>query len=821
MRGDVFSRRRPLEFSFSAELGAGAQPDPARGLATARELHLQGRYDEALDRLQDLLGDAASTPEAADRTRAAALLRAWCLIEHKDHDGALAWLDTAVAHKLLAADELQVRILRWHVDLFQERYESVEQGVIEALSRVADTPTVEHAELRLLLGAALRWRGRLQDALSHVEYACSAFTVLAEPGRCAVATNFLGWTCVSLGRFEEARRWFEKALALNDGLGARLRVAQNYQNLAIVCYKQGDYATAVELLEQEIATVGERCDMLARARIALGNVRRLQGLYEEASRELHQGWRHAVDAELSREQALALEFLGDVQRDAGLPAEARTYYARSMKIAGRLAPRGDLVMELRRREGECFDLEGRHEEALAVLDDARALCTEVGDDYEAAVTRRCRAENAANLGRWSHAQDLADRAVADLESLRARHERMVAAHTAARLRLRRLDSDTTTSSTRNRRLLDEAWNHALVAHRLDTDLEGTPLREGIAATVAELARRRLPDGPPPPQPGTVFSARRAPATRIVAASPAMREVLRRCDGFARYDGPVLVMGETGSGKELLAQRLHEHGPRTGGPFRRLDCAAAPPGDLARELFGSGDDGGMLERAAGGTLLLTRIDRLEDALQERLLAAVRDGVWRPVGAADDHDLDVRLVATVETVPSDPTPMDRLRPDLYFRLRLMTVAVPPLRERAADVMALMEHFLTRLEGSSLAPREILDPTSLQAVAEHDWPGNAAEVESLAQGLWLRRLQGRPAAVRRQAAGGRSELLFAGQATATAGSTAGMSWDALHGMLTRAAGNKSRVARQLGVSRGTLYRWLDALDPGRAAGADRPPA
>lgn len=528
MRGDVFSRRRPLEFSFSAQPGAASRPDPDRDLATARELYLQGRYDEALERLQDLLDDQRSTVHAPESLCGAALLRAWCLIEHKDHDGALTWLDTAVAHKMLSADDLNVRILRWNVDLFHERYATVESEVVEVLARVADRPTLEHAELRLLLGAAQRWLGRLQDALAHVEYACSAFTVLAEPGRCAVATNFLGWTCVSLGRFEEARRWFEKALALNGGLGARLRVAQNYQNLAIVCYKQGDYAAAVELLEQEIAAVGDRHDMLSRARIALGNVRRLQGRYAEARTELNRAWRHAVDVDLNREQALALEFLGDVQRDAGLPVEARAYYARSMEIACRLAPRGDLVMELRRREGECLDLEGRHEEALAVLDDAQTLCAEVGDEYEAAVTRRCRAVNAAHLGRWNRALELADGAVADCERLHARHERMIAAYTAARLRLRRLDGDAAVGAVRRRSLLDEAWSHALVAHRLDTDLEGTPLREDVAAAVSELARRRLPNGPPPRRRGA--SSRRA-GPRPRASSPP-RPPCGRCCGAA-------------------------------------------------------------------------------------------------------------------------------------------------------------------------------------------------------------------------------------------------------------------------------------------------
>lgn len=791
------------------------------GLATARELYLQGRCEEAVVRLDALLdGGVLARPEAR---RAAALLRGWCLIERRDHDGCLAWLDTAERAGHLAEDDLGANILRWNVLLFHEHYAEVEEAAAAALSRVAVQASVEHAELRLLLGAALRWRGRLADAVAHVEYACSAFTVLGEPGRSAVAANFLGWTCLSQGRLDEARRWFEKALALNAGLGARLRMAQNYQNLAIVCYKQGDYGTAVELLEKELVAAEQRPDMTARARIALGNVLRLQGRWEEARRQLTRAHAVAVEAGLAREQALALEFLGDVHRDEGRPADARRYYERGMAVAHALAPRGDLVMELRRREGECLDLEGRHEDALAVLNNARELCDEVGDAFETAVTLRCLAVNAANLGRWPLAARLLDEAMLGLRRLQARHEQMIAAYHAARFRLRW--ADTGAVASRAATLLEEAWNHALVAHRLDQELEGTPLAAEVAELVAELARRRVGGGEParPGGPAAgLFSAGRAPCSRVVAISPVMRQVLRRCDGFARYEGPVLLLGERGTGKELLAHRIHETSPRSARPLLVLNCATAPGDSLARELFGAVDERGasrgLIERARGGTLLLTSVEALPEAVQERLLLMIRDGTWRPLGSARDRRADVRLIATSARDLAELADRGRVRPDLYFRLRLMTVAVPPLRQRPEDVMPLLDHFLSRLEGASLAARTVFDQTGLEALAAHDWPGNGIEVEAVAQQAWLHRDLGRPLSLVRRRRDDRMVLEFAELAQARApgphprGHASGLSWETLNALIVRAGGNKARAARQLGVSRVTLYRWLNQLDPQR---------
>jgi DNA-binding NtrC family response regulator/tetratricopeptide (TPR) repeat protein len=798
----------------------------------ARQQYLAGNIGEALRILDKVFAPDGSwagrgiQPSAG--MREAALLRAWCLIEAKEHQACRRWLDTARSRGCLDPDDRGAAVLELNISLFEENYVLVQDRAEELLAASKDQPGLEQAELRLLLGAALRWQGFAAEAVGHVEYACLAFGFLQEPGREAVAANFLGWTHLTMGKFTEARRWFEKSLQINSGLGAGLRLAQNYQNLAIVCYKQGHYRQAIDLLEKELGLVSERPDMMCRARIALGNVKRLQGDCLAARGSLLEAYSLAAEAGLAREEALALEYLGDVFRDEGHPDEAMRYYQRGLKVAHRLAPRGDLVMELLRREGECLDLGGRHEEALHVLNDSLQLCREVGDRFETAVTLRCLGVNAANLGRWKQATDHLRSALEGLAALGARHEAMLTRRHLARVLMRQID--TGNAGARAARLLDEAWQQALAAQQAHAELGRTALpKEDVDELVNELARRKFTGQEETRRPGP-FSTRHAPCSRVIATSAAMQEVLRRCDGFARYDNPVLITGESGVGKELLARRVHEISARGSKPFIKVACSASSPSVLAREIFGqlASRNGqpeflpGLLAQAEGGTLLLAGIEDLPRHLQDKLMNLFQDSVYRAEGDSRDRRCNVRIIATAREDLGGLVAQGRFRANLHFRLRLMSVPVPPLRERTEDLIPLLEHFLARLEGSSLRARSLFDFQALEAMAMHRWPGNAAEVEAVAQQAWMNRNLGRPVMLRRVEGPLHATLEFTDNADQTRAASpvgeqlnrpthpSGMTWSALMALIERADGNKSKVARHLGISRITLYRWLEQLEP-----------
>jgi DNA-binding NtrC family response regulator/tetratricopeptide (TPR) repeat protein len=812
--------RRPSDMVPAAELPV---------LAEARGLLHQGNVEQALSRLETLFCSSGlwTGPDFisdGSQRREAALLKAWCLIGQKQHAEAELWLETACRNGHLPLEDAGARVIILNRMLCDEKYTQVQLAAEELLNEVTDPADRNHAELRLVLGASLRWQGKLNESVGHLEFACSAFTVLNVPGRAAVAVNFLGWTQLSRGRLDESRRWFEKSLDINTALGARLRMAQNYQNLAIVCYKQGDYGLAIELLEKELGEVTAHPDMTCRAQIALGNVLRMLGEFMTARTALLKAFALAEDQGLAREQILALEFLGDIFRDEGNFSEARTYYDRAMALARPLAPRGDLVGELLRREGECLDHEGRHEEAHQVLSEALEVCKAVGDRFEIAVTRRCLGVNTANLGRWKSAGQLLENALVDLRALAARYEIMIACHRYAQVLVRRIDSGQFVSGkmgTRSGRLLEEAWNQALVAQQLNQELEIPHLREETTEMVSGLARRRLLGQERPVRP-VAFSARRAPATRIVAVSAAMQHVVRRCDGFARYDSPILIRGERGTAKHLLARRTHENSPRGAMPFVSVSCASASPEILARELFGqtaTASSGikslpGLVSQAEGGTLYLRDIEALPRQVQGKLLRLIQENIYRPVGDSRERLANVRIIVSTTADLAGLADDGAFQPNLYFRLKIMSVEVAPLRARAQDIIPVLDHFLTRLEDSPLEARAVFDFQGLETMVGYRWPGNTAEVEAVAQQAWVARNLGRSVSVRmsERPQKDRLEIIEGSDAGSdiNPGHPSGMTWTSLNSLIDRSGGNKAKVARNLGISRITLYRWLKQLDP-----------
>ncbi|HEX4455117.1 MAG TPA: sigma 54-interacting transcriptional regulator, partial [Kofleriaceae bacterium] len=228
--------------------------------------------------------------------------------------------------------------------------------------------------------------------------------------------------------------------------------------------------------------------------------------------------------------------------------------------------------------------------------------------------------------------------------------------------------------------------------------------------------------------------------QIVGRSPAMVRMLDVVDRAAATALPVVIVGESGTGKELVARALHENGPRKAGAFVAINCSAVPEPLLESELFGhvrgaftgaDRDRSGLFEVADGGTLLLDEIADTSMAMQAKLLRVVQDGMIRRVGESKTRQVDVRVIAASQRSLAELVSRGTFREDLRFRLEVITITVPPLRERDGDVPLLVEALLARLCSDKQAPR--LTRAALRALGQHRWPGNVRELENaLARGI-----------------------------------------------------------------------------------------
>jgi DNA-binding NtrC family response regulator len=251
-------------------------------------------------------------------------------------------------------------------------------------------------------------------------------------------------------------------------------------------------------------------------------------------------------------------------------------------------------------------------------------------------------------------------------------------------------------------------------------------RVGIGATILRIERRDAADVHAPALPPVLsFGA-------LVGTSTEMRRLHPLCQRLARSDIPVLIEGETGTGKEALARALHDEGPRSKGPFVVFDCTAVPPALVESELFGHERGAftgavaarqGVFEEAHGGTLLIDEIGDLDPVLQPKLLRAVERGEVRPVGGSRTVQVDLRVLAATRRDLDKEVEAGRFRDDLFHRLVVARVELPPLRKRVGDVRLLAAHFCTQLGGEAHALPESL----LQAWESWSWPGNVRELRN----------------------------------------------------------------------------------------------
>lgn len=303
---------------------------------------------------------------------------------------------------------------------------------------------------------------------------------------------------------------------------------------------------------------------------------------------------------------------------------------------------------------------------------------------------------------------------------------------------------------------------------------------------------------------------------LVSRSPLMQKVLEVLPAIAASPSTVLVLGETGTGKELIARTIHDLSPRREGPFIAVNCGALPDTLLESELFGhkagaftgaTKDKPGRFALAGGGTLFLDEIGEVSPALQVRLLRVLQERTYEPLGATRSETTDARIIVATNKDLAEQTRKGAFREDLYYRVNVVRVELPPLRRRKEDIPLLVEYFIQRFNRLQRKSIEGITAQALSLLMAHQWPGNVRELENMIERSFIMCREGFIDI------GHLPEELTAHGGSITADSDVRSAHDlldaqAIRSALERNGYNRLAAARELGIHKTTLYRRMKKL-------------
>ncbi len=478
------------------------------------------------------------------------------------------------------------------------------------------------------------------------------------------------------------------------------------------------------------------------------------------------------------------------------------------------------LASLRLQAGEAF-------EAIPFLKEAIEACEKCDERFEIGIAQRDLSRAYRELDNFKQALVYSRQSVELFRKMGAKrelgHSQLEAARTRYgwfALKAKEIDLGIHDQDDAPYTHLEEAWSYAIDAYHTYADLEYEP-GQNDCETLMDAMR----------QMGTPVWLRKTPGERrnepeivgnkpFIASAPSMKKLQTMVEIASSTIEPVLITGETGTGKELVARMVHERGERAEAPFVPVNCAAIPETLFEREFFGHAKGAytgaeiakpGLCEEADGGTLFLDEIGDMPSYLQVKLLRLLQEGTYRRLGDPEERHVDLRIIAATNAPLPELIAESRFRQDLYYRLQTLEMQIPPLRERPEDLLALMALFIERAIGEAVPPAKLFDRKVMAVFKRYPWPGNVRELEAMTRRMaLLARHNGkasgdmlpqqlRPWLDRRNK--DRGSLSLNAHLAAAERERIG------HALVLN-SGNRSEAARALGVSRNQLYRRMEKL-------------
>src|SRR5438552_12770960 len=531
----------------------------------------------------------------------------------------------------------------------------------------------------------------------------------------------------NLGRYHQARFECEQAIEIAD-LNGLVRESQvNRLNFAIVLTKMGKFHEIPTLLDdlEKLLLETPNARTLLRSRLVRANYDRIWSQPSRALELLAPALLSAREQGLFREEAIALEYLGDCYLFQREFSKALERYDQALKIAECTGPEGDIIPELCHRMAEAEVQLGDPNGAIVLCERGLRVARASSDRYEECATHRVYAMAHRAAGNSRKALRIADEGIDLGRQYEIPYE---LGRTLVWAGETRLEDPSPPEQAAGRRQLWEA--------------RGIFERMGLSQWVRSIDRSlgfdaeeeiSLDETPELSELGDCD--RGALRFGIITRSAQVREAVEILQSVAPSQIPVLITGESGVGKELLAQALHQMGPRRKAPFVALNCGAISVNLLDSEFFGHERGSftgavtsreGLLAASDKGTLFLDEIADLPLQVQAALLRVLETGEVRAVGRDDVRKVDIRIVAATNTGLEDLVARGLFRQDLYYRLNGIRVIVPPLREREDDIKALFRYFWSQLI-SSAKKRLRLEDNVESFLCAHTWPGNVRELRN----------------------------------------------------------------------------------------------
>jgi DNA-binding NtrC family response regulator/tetratricopeptide (TPR) repeat protein len=626
------------------------------------------------------------------------------------------------------ADRLVLRIAalnglgRWNDSI------SAGSSAIPALSH----PNLKRQLSRLhgLLGVAYMRTGAIRDAEAHYRAAIHILTwELGDVTESLRQQRRLALMFHGQASWHQARFEMEKAIEIADQHSVTRESGGLRLNLAVTHLKSGGFArisTLLETAEASLSRIGQ-FKWLMQAGLVRANCFRISGHVSKALEILLPSLQTTREQQYSRQEAIALEYIGDCHLDRYENQKALEHYQLAFKIAEATAPDGDLIPELCHRMAEVLIRLGDSNAAIVLCERGLRVARAANDRYEECATYRVYAMAHRAAGNSKKALRIADEGIDLCRQYEIPYELGRTLGWAGEMR----SQDTAIEEqTQGRRQL---WEARGVFERMGLiqwvrSIDGLLGFDPQEAPSSEEPGLSAIKGLEDLDPGALRFG-------IITCNDKICDAVEILQSVAPSQIPVLITGESGVGKELLAQALHQMSPRRKAPFVPLNCGAISVNLLDSEFFGHergaftgavASREGILASSDKGTLFLDEVGDLPLQVQAALLRVLETGEVRAVGRDDVRKVDIRIVAATNAGLEDLVGRGLFRQDLFYRLNGIRVTVPPLREREEDIKALFRYFWSQLT-SSAKKRLKVDETVESLLCAYDWPGNVRELRN----------------------------------------------------------------------------------------------